>query len=84
MGDIFTSILFSGLALVASNAFPYILLGLGAVTFTVYTANRQAPSYKLGRVGDAIMATEKIQQQVKTNGARDQVEWMDYKRRLLE
>jgi hypothetical protein len=84
MGDIFTSILFSGLALVAGNAFPYTLLGLGAVTFTVYTANRQTPSYKLGRVEDAIMATEKIQQQVKTNGARDQVEWMDYKRRLLE
>jgi hypothetical protein len=83
MGDISTSILFSGLALVAGNAFPYTLLGLGAATFTVYTANRQTPSYKLGRVEDAIIATEKIQQ-AKTNSTRDQVKWMDYKRRLLE
>ncbi|KAJ7353193.1 hypothetical protein DFH08DRAFT_804776 [Mycena albidolilacea] len=84
MGDISTSILFSGLALVAGNAFPYILLGLGAASFTLYAADRQTPSAKLGRVEDAIIATEKIQQHAKTNGARDQVKWMDYKRRLLD
>ncbi|KAJ7812329.1 hypothetical protein B0H14DRAFT_3150395 [Mycena olivaceomarginata] len=58
--------------------------GSGAVSFTVYAANRQTPSAKLGRVEDAIIATEKIQQHEKTNGARDQVKWMDYKRRLLD
>jgi hypothetical protein len=84
MSDISTSILFSGLVLVAGNTFPYTLLGLGVASFAVYAANRQTPSAKLGRVEDTIIATEKIQRHAKTNGARDQVKWMNYKRRLLK
>jgi hypothetical protein len=84
MGGIPTSIILPGLALVAGNAFPYTLLSLGAASFTVYAANRQTPSYKLRRVEDVIIATEKIRQHAEANGARDQVKWMDYERRLLE
>jgi hypothetical protein len=84
MGNISTSILLSGLALVAGDAFPYTLLGLGAASFTVYAANRQTPSYKLRRVEDVIIATEKIRQHAEENGAREQVKWMDYERRLLK
>ncbi|KAJ7791567.1 hypothetical protein B0H14DRAFT_3566431 [Mycena olivaceomarginata] len=84
MGDIPTSIILPGLALVVGNAFPYILLSFGAASFTVYTANRQTPSYKLHRVADVIIATEKIRQHAEANGARDQVKWMDYERRLLD
>ncbi|KAJ7858602.1 hypothetical protein B0H14DRAFT_650369 [Mycena olivaceomarginata] len=84
MGDIPTSIIFSGLALVAGNAFPYILLGLGAGLFTIYAAKRQTPLYKLGRVEDTIIVTEKIQQHAKANGARDQVKWLEYRQRLLD
>ncbi|KAJ7815443.1 hypothetical protein B0H14DRAFT_2847795 [Mycena olivaceomarginata] len=83
MGDISTSILFSGLALVAGNASPYILLGLGVASLTVYAANHQTPSAKLGRVEDAIIVTEEIQQHAKANGARDQVKWLEYGKRLL-
>ncbi|KAJ7815066.1 hypothetical protein B0H14DRAFT_3746720 [Mycena olivaceomarginata] len=53
-----TMILFSGLALVVGNTFPYTLLGLGAASLTVYAVNRQTPSAKLGRVEDVIMVTE--------------------------
>jgi hypothetical protein len=77
------SIILSGLALVAGNAFPYTLLGLGAASFTVYAANHQTPSAKLGRVEDAIIAIEKIQQHAKANSARDQVKWLKYGKRLL-
>ncbi|KAJ7835948.1 hypothetical protein B0H14DRAFT_3870948 [Mycena olivaceomarginata] len=84
MGGIPTSIILPGLALVAGNAFPYTLLSLGAASFTVYAANRQTPSYKLRRVEDVIIATEKIRQHAEANGARDQVKWMDYERRLLD
>jgi hypothetical protein len=55
------SMILPGLALVAGNTFPYILLGLGAASLIIYAANRQTPSAKLGRVEDAIIATEKIQ-----------------------
>jgi hypothetical protein len=78
------SIILSGLALVAGNAFPYTLLGLGAASFAVYAANRQTPSAKLGRVEDAIIVTKKIQQHAKANGARDQVKWLEYGKRLLK
>jgi hypothetical protein len=78
------SIILSGLALVAGNAFPYTLLGLGAASFAVYAANRQTPWYKLGRVQDTIIVTEKIQQHTKAKGARDQVKWLEYEKRLLE
>ncbi|KAJ7353229.1 hypothetical protein DFH08DRAFT_804807 [Mycena albidolilacea] len=67
------SIILPGLALVAGNATPYTLLGLGAVSLAVYAINRQTPSAKLGRVEDAIIVTEKIQQHAKANSARDQV-----------
>jgi hypothetical protein len=78
------SMILPGLALVAGNAFPYTLLGLGAASLIVYAAHRQTPSYRLGRVEDAIIATEEIQQLADANGARDQVQWMDYAKRLLE
>ncbi|KAJ7353232.1 hypothetical protein DFH08DRAFT_61841 [Mycena albidolilacea] len=78
------SIILPGLALVAGNASPYTLLGLGAASLAVYAANRQTPSAKLGRVEDAIIATEKIQQHAKANGARDQVKWLEYGKRLLD
>ncbi|KAJ7815444.1 hypothetical protein B0H14DRAFT_3745875 [Mycena olivaceomarginata] len=69
---------------VASATDQSTLLGLEAASFAVYAANRQTPSAKLGRVEDTIIATEKMQRHAKTNGARDQVKWMDYKRRLFE
>ncbi|KAJ7702954.1 hypothetical protein B0H14DRAFT_3903798 [Mycena olivaceomarginata] len=79
-----TMILFSGLALVVGNTFPYTLLGLGAASLTVYAVNRQTPSAKLGRVEDVIMVTEAVQQHAKANGARDQVKWLEYGKRLLD
>ncbi|KAJ7797299.1 hypothetical protein B0H14DRAFT_59182 [Mycena olivaceomarginata] len=78
------SMILLGLALVAGNTFPYTLLGLGAASLTVYAAHRQTPSYRLGRVEDAIIATEKIRQHAEANGARDQVQWMEYAKRLLD
>ncbi|KAJ7885877.1 hypothetical protein B0H14DRAFT_3733386 [Mycena olivaceomarginata] len=78
------SMILPGLALVAGNTFPYTLLGIGAASLTVYAVNRQTPSAKLGRVEDAIIATEKIQQHAKANGARDQVKWLEYGKRLLD
>ncbi|KAJ7885850.1 hypothetical protein B0H14DRAFT_3431475 [Mycena olivaceomarginata] len=77
------SIILPGLALVAGNASPYTLLGLGAVSLTVYAVNRQTPSAKLGQVEDAIIVTENIQQHAKANG-RDQVKWLEYGKRLLD
>ncbi|KAJ7772505.1 hypothetical protein B0H14DRAFT_2966283, partial [Mycena olivaceomarginata] len=70
--------------LVAGNASPYTLLGLGAASLAVYAINRQTPSAKLGRVEDAIIVTEKIQQHTKANSARDQVKWLEYGKRLLD
>ncbi|KAJ7353223.1 hypothetical protein DFH08DRAFT_1077472, partial [Mycena albidolilacea] len=78
------SMILPGLALVAGNTFPYTLLGIGAASLTVYAANCQTPSYKLGRVEDAIIATEKIRQHAEANGARDQVKWLEYGKRLLD
>ncbi|KAJ7815448.1 hypothetical protein B0H14DRAFT_2847815 [Mycena olivaceomarginata] len=78
------SIILPSLALVAGNASPYTLLGLGAASLTVYAINRQTPSAKLGRVEDAIIVTEKIQQHAKANSARDQVKWLEYGKRLLD
>jgi hypothetical protein len=76
------SIILPGLALVAGNASPYTILGLGAASLIVYAANRQTPSAKLGQVEDVIIVTEKIH--AKANGARDQVKWLEYGKRLLE
>ncbi|KAJ7353226.1 hypothetical protein DFH08DRAFT_934237 [Mycena albidolilacea] len=78
------SMILPGLALVVGNTFPYILLGLGAASLIVYAANRQTPSYKLGRIEDAIIATEEIQQHAEANGARGQLKWMDHAKRLLD
>ncbi|KAJ7885874.1 hypothetical protein B0H14DRAFT_2698304 [Mycena olivaceomarginata] len=39
-----SSIILPGLALVAGNAFPYTLLGLGAASLAVYAAN--LPNYR--------------------------------------
>jgi hypothetical protein len=78
------SMILPWLALVAGNTFPYTLLGIGAASLTVYAANCQTPSYKLGRVKDAIIATEKIRQHAEANGVRDQVKWLEYGKRLLE
>jgi hypothetical protein len=78
------SIILPGLALVAGNASPYALLGLGAVSLTIYAVNRQTLLAKLGRVEDAIIVTEKTQQHAKANGARDQVKWLEYGKHLLE
>jgi hypothetical protein len=78
------SIILPGLAQVAGNASPYTLLGLGAASLTIYAVNRQTPSAKLGRVADAIIVAEKIQQHAKANSARDQVKWLEYGKRLLE
>ncbi|KAJ7353182.1 hypothetical protein DFH08DRAFT_956263 [Mycena albidolilacea] len=78
------SIILSGLALVAGNAFSYTLLGLGAASFAVYAANHQTPWYKLGRVQDTIIAIEKIQPYAEANCARDQVKWLEYGKRLLD
>jgi hypothetical protein len=69
---------------VVGNAFPYTLLGLGAASLTVYAANYQMPWAKLGRVEDAIIVAEKIQQHAKANSVRDQVKWLEYGKRLLK
>ncbi|KAJ7885872.1 hypothetical protein B0H14DRAFT_2698285 [Mycena olivaceomarginata] len=61
------SMILPGPALVAGNTFPYTLLGIGAASLTVYAANCQTPSYKLGQVEDAIIATEKIRQHAEAN-----------------
>jgi hypothetical protein len=78
------SIILPGLVLAAGNASPYTFLGLGTASLAIYAANRQTPSAKLGRVEEAIIATEKIQQHAKVNSARDQVKWLEYGKRLLE
>jgi hypothetical protein len=76
------SIILPGLFMLAGNASPYTLLGLGAASLAVYAANRQTPSAKLGRVEETIILTEKIH--AKANGARDQVKWLEYGKHLLE
>jgi len=84
MCDIPTSIIFWALSLVPAGTFHYIIMGLAAASLTIYVANRQSPSHKLGQVEDAIKVTEEVLKRAQANCARDHVELMDGARRLLE
>ncbi|KAJ7366187.1 hypothetical protein DFH08DRAFT_797190 [Mycena albidolilacea] len=76
------SIIFGALSLLPGNR--YILGALVSAGLTIYTANRQRPSHKLGRVECAIEACEETLKHAKSNCARNHVELTDGTRRLFE
>ncbi|KAJ7876441.1 hypothetical protein B0H14DRAFT_3130395 [Mycena olivaceomarginata] len=76
------SIIFGALSLLPGNR--YILGALVSAGLIIYTANRQRPSHKLGRVERAIEACEETLKHAKSNCARNHVELTDGMRRLLE
>jgi hypothetical protein len=82
MCDISTSIIFWALSPIPG--FRYIGLGLVAISFIIYAANRQTPSYKLSQLEDMIKMTEEILKGARENCARDHVELLDGRRCLLE
>ncbi|KAJ7799827.1 hypothetical protein B0H14DRAFT_2616770 [Mycena olivaceomarginata] len=77
-----TSIIFGALSLLPGNRYNFwALVSAGLI---IYTANRQCPSHKLGRVERNIQACEETLQHTKSNCPRNLGELMDGTRRLLE
>jgi hypothetical protein len=74
--------IFGALSLLPGNR--YILWVLVSAGLIIYTANRQHPSHKLGRLERAIEACEETLKHAKSNCARNHVELTDGARRLLE
>ncbi|KAJ7727705.1 hypothetical protein B0H14DRAFT_3618758 [Mycena olivaceomarginata] len=77
-----SSIIFGSLSLLPGNR--YILWALVSAGLIIYTANRQRPSHKLGRLKHAIEGCEETLKHAKSNCARNHVELTDGARRLLE
>ncbi|KAJ7868813.1 hypothetical protein B0H14DRAFT_3132586 [Mycena olivaceomarginata] len=77
-----TSIIFGALSLLPGNL--YVLWALVSAGLIIYTANRQHPAHKLGRLEHAIEGCEENLKHAKSNCARNHVELTDGTRRLLE